>query len=156
MQAAFQGRREFMSKHGLKMRYILLPTVAQLPVFIAFFSTLRAMAREAHLVDGIAAGGVAWFPALHLPDPTGLLPLASVILSVAAIRVNNNMQGMPNLGLSAGGQKVIFGGLSALFNTFALWMPSVSLAAGCRPRVPTRVRGRAWRERCVPPRVRFH
>jgi hypothetical protein len=114
-----------MAERGLLMRWILLPTLVQLPVFVSFFGVLRQMAKEGHLLQGLAAGGTAWIPALHLPDPTGALPLLSAVLSAAAIKANNNMQGMTQLGLTPGGQKLVFGVLSVAFNLIALSMPGV-------------------------------
>ena len=124
LRRIFADRKNFMSKNKLQMRWVVLPSLVQIPVFIAFFGTLRTMAREAHLLPGMLEGGTAWFPLLYLPDPTGILPLLSAILSVLAIRINNNMQGIPQLDLTPGGQKLIFGGLSVIFNLFTLSLPA--------------------------------
>lgn len=95
-----------------------------MPLFITLFTVLRTYAREAHLIPGFASGGTAWFTALHLPDPTGTLPILSACLSIASIAANNNMQGIPQLDLTPGGQRVLFGSLSAFFSVATLWMPA--------------------------------
>jgi hypothetical protein len=95
-----------------------------MPIFITLFTVLRTYAREAHLIEGVATGGTAWFPALHLPDPTGVLPIVSAVLSISSIAVNNNMQGIPQLELTPGGQRVLFGSLSGFFNLLTIFMPA--------------------------------
>lgn len=124
LRRIFADRKNFMAKHGLQMRWVILPSLIQLPIFIAFFGTLRTMAKEAHLLPGMLEGGTAWFPLLYLPDPTGALPVLSAVLSALAIRINNNMQGIPQLDLTPGGQKLVFAGLSVIFNLFTLSLPA--------------------------------
>jgi hypothetical protein len=137
MRRAMLERRAFMARHGLLMRYVMLPALVQLPVFVTFFSTLRQLAREAHLAPlqglaGGAASGVAggppssalWLTALHLPDPTFALPVLSAALSALAIRINQNLQGVPQLDLTPGGQKVLFGALSVVFTLATALLPA--------------------------------
>jgi len=105
----------------------MLPALVQLPIFVTFFSTLRQAAYEAHLtpMHGLATGdGLLWISALHLPDPTFTLPLISSALSVVAIMINRNLQGAPQVDLTPGGQKLLFGALSVVFNLFAGWLPA--------------------------------
>jgi YidC/Oxa1 family membrane protein insertase len=127
MRRVMLERREFMAKHGLLMRYVMLPALVQLPIFVTFFSTLRQAAYEAHLppMHGLATGdGLLWISALHLPDPTFTLPLISSALSAAAIVINRNLQGAPQLDLTPGGQKILFGALSVVFNLATGWLPA--------------------------------
>jgi hypothetical protein len=118
MRRAFADRGAFMRRHGLLMRYVMLPALVQLPVFVTFFSTLRQLAREAHLppLQGAATEPFLHLASLHLPDPTFAIPLASAALAAAAIGINRNLQGAPQLDLTAGGQRLLFGSLSVVFN----------------------------------------
>lgn len=117
-------RREYMKKNGLKMRYVFLPMLVQVPIFISVFRALRTFASEAHLVPGFSTGGTAWFPALHLPDPTGIIPITGIAFAVSSIVYNNNIQGIPQAGLTPGGQKVLFGGMAGLFGLVSLAFPA--------------------------------
>ena len=127
MRRVMLERREFMAKHGLLLRYVMLPALVQLPIFVTFFSTLRQAAYEAHLppMHGLATGdGLMWISALHLPDPTFTLPMISSALSAVAIMINRNLQGAPQLDLTPGGQKLLFGALSIVFNLATGWLPA--------------------------------
>jgi len=66
-------RRNYMKRHGLRMSYILVPTIAQLVVGVSFFWALRRLAAEAHLLPGFLEGGVASFTQLYAPDAFVLL-----------------------------------------------------------------------------------
>lgn len=116
-------QRLFMKERGIRMRDIFLPLLVQTPLFISSFIALRTFAREAHLVPGFMDGGMLWFTALHLPDPYGLIPLTSVAMSSLAIALNPNITGMPQQGLTRGGQRLLFMTLSTLFQAVTLWMP---------------------------------
>lgn len=124
MRSVMAERKAYMQKNGLKMRYVFLPMLVQVPIFISVFRALRTFASEAHLVPGFANGGTAWFPALHLPDPTGIIPITGVALAVGSIAFNNNVQGIPQAGLTPGGQKVLFGGMAGLFGLISLAFPA--------------------------------
>ena len=126
----------FMATKDLSLaKNIVAPAVAQLVIFASFFTGLRKLAEEAHLVPGLAAQQACegtWLLALHLPDPTYALPIASAILSAAAIAANPNMAGVPQAELTPGGQKVIFGSMATLFNLAACTFPSVRVGdAAC-------------------------
>jgi membrane protein insertase Oxa1/YidC/SpoIIIJ len=119
----------FMAAKDLSLvKNLLFPAVAQLVVFGSFFTGLRKLSAEAHLVPGLAtqeAVSGSWLLALHLPDPTFVLPIATSVLTVVAIVANPNMAGIPSADLTPGGQKVVFGGLATVFNAISCYFPSV-------------------------------
>ena len=119
----------FMASKDMNLlKNIVAPALAQVVVFASFFTGLRRLGAEAHLVPGLgSAQAVAgtWLAALHLPDPTLALPIVSALLSAAAIAANPNMAGVPQAELTPGGQKVVFGAMSTLFNLAAAAFPSV-------------------------------
>ena len=107
---------------------IVAPLFIQLVTFASFFTGLRKLAEQAHLVPGLGTAQAVegtWLLALHLPDPLFVLPVASAALSVAAIAANPNMAGIPQAELTAGGQKVVFGAFATLFNLASAVFPSV-------------------------------
>ena len=110
---------------------MVLPTFCNIVLAGSYFTGLRKMAVQGHTIPGLlepSATAGWWLTGLHLPDPTYILPATSIAFSVAAIYATNNIQGYPQLGLSAGGQKLLFSSLSGLFNLLALSFPSVRLS----------------------------
>jgi len=107
---------------------MVLPTICNILLAGSFFTGLRKLALQAHTIPGLlepSATSGWWLKALHLPDPTYILPASSIVFSIAAIYATNNIQGYPQADLSPGGQKLIFASLSGLFNIVALNFPAV-------------------------------
>jgi len=119
----------FMASKDMNLlKNIAAPALAQIVLFASFFTGLRRLGAEAHLVPGLGgAQAVAgtWLTALHLPDPTFALPALSALLSAASIAANPSMSGVPQAELTPGGQKLVFAGMSTVFSLFACSFPSV-------------------------------
>lgn len=60
--------------------------VAQFPIFITFFITMRRMAAN---VESFQWGGILWFSDLTLADPTYVLPVLSAIFVLISIEVSD-------------------------------------------------------------------
>ena len=103
----------------------------QMPLYVASFFAVKRLARDAHLVPGFATGGSSWFTALHIPDPTFTLPIASLFMSWLSIWTNPNVVGIPQAELSAAGQRLLFTVLGGVFSVVAMKMPAVSSSESC-------------------------
>lgn len=67
---------EYYQKHDIKLFRNMMMPMAQLPVFLSWFTGLRGMA---HLpVESLATGGLLWFKDLTVPDPIFLLPVLTM------------------------------------------------------------------------------
>jgi hypothetical protein len=80
------------------------------------------MARQAHLFPEFTLGGPEFAQFLHIPDPTYTLPMAAVVLGIASTFTNLSTNGLPQYGLTAGGQRLLVssivvatGGIGAFF-----------------------------------------
>jgi len=118
--------------NGMLYRYMVLPIVVQFPLFLSLFSALRALAAQAHLLPGagepltyLAPLGLSAPLYLHLPDPYFLLPALGAGLSISALAINNNVQGIPQAGLTPRGMKLGFSLFTGLFSIFAGYFPAV-------------------------------
>lgn len=60
-------------RKGIKPIRAFLAPMAQMPVFVTFFLTLRRMA--GHPVESLKNGGLFWFEDLSMPDPFYALPI---------------------------------------------------------------------------------
>lgn len=119
--------RAFMKAKQLPSPFTFVRNILiQIPVFVGTFFAIRRLTRDAHLVPDFADGGAAWFTALHIPDPTYAIPLASLAFSCLSIWTNPNVVGIPQAELSANGQRLLFTLLGGVFSIVALKMPAVS------------------------------
>lgn len=129
-QALVKEYFTFMKSVGVNLfSGMMIPTFINVVIAGSYFTGLRKMAMQAHTIPGMLAPEATagtFLTALHLPDPTFILPAASVVFSVGAIYATSNIQGYPQAGLTPGGQKLIFGTLSTLFNAVAISFPAVS------------------------------
>ena len=126
-EAAMQ-RVAYVRKHQVQVWRIFAPFVFQMPIFIGLFSACRRFAIEAALFPGMLTGGTAWFTALHVPDPHGILlaglPLLSAAFAGGSVLLNNNINGMPNFNLSPAGQRLFFFCLSTFFSLATVGLPA--------------------------------
>ncbi|KAK9810108.1 hypothetical protein WJX72_005000 [[Myrmecia] bisecta] len=81
------------SKYNCNPLKSLASIAVQAPVFIGFFSALRAMA--AHKVPSMTEGGMLWFSDLTLADPYYALPIISSLVFLTTIELGaaDGMQG---------------------------------------------------------------
>lgn len=128
MTAAAMERVAYAKKHGLQFYKMFLPIVLQIPIFISLFGAMRQFGYEAHLWDGFLTGGTAWFPYLHVPDPRGVfgggLPALSAGLAGVSMLLNNNLQGIPQMGLTVPGQRLFFFTMSVGFALLTTTLPA--------------------------------
>ena len=124
---ASRERVAYARLHKLQMYRVFAPLLLQTPIFIGLFTATRKFASEAHLFPGFVTGGAAWFPLLHMPDPAGMmggLPFFAGATSVAAVLTAVNLTGMPQLSLTAPGQRLLFATLAAAFAPVAANFPA--------------------------------
>lgn len=76
----------FMKKKGLNPFKNMVVPLAQTPIFISFFWSLREMANLP--VQSLQTGGLFWFMDLTVPDQFYLLPIMTSITLWATIEVN--------------------------------------------------------------------
>eukprot|EP00887_Chlorella_sp_A99_P001430 scaffold8.g1430.t1 len=79
------------AKHGANPLKSLGGIFLQAPIFIGFFSALRAFA--AHKVPSFAEGGLLWFTDLSLADPYYLLPVIAGLSTLLTVELGA-MDGM--------------------------------------------------------------
>mmetsp|Transcript_12600 Transcript_12600/g.24433 ORF Transcript_12600/g.24433 Transcript_12600/m.24433 type:complete len:441 (-) Transcript_12600:46-1368(-) len=81
-------RKEMVSiqqKHGVKVWTSILPALAQIPVFLTMFWTLRDMASD---YPSFQDGGTLWFTNLAETDPTYGLPILCATTFIAMTELN--------------------------------------------------------------------
>lgn len=94
--AEYQGRVQAVwSKYGANPLKSLAGIFVQMPIFIGFFSALRAFA--AHKVPSLTEGGALWFTDLTLPDPYYIMPVLAGLSMLATVELGalDGMQGQP-------------------------------------------------------------
>lgn len=137
MREVVAAYRAFMKEKDINPFAFIKPMLIQMPIFIGAFTGLRRFARDAHLTPGFMDGGIGPFVALHLPDPSFVLPLTSFALSAAAIWANPATTGIASAELTPNGQRLLFSTLSGVFMLAALSWPAVrcsSLSRAAPPR----------------------
>jgi YidC/Oxa1 family membrane protein insertase len=67
--------QEAMAKSNQSMTATLIPMLVQMPVFMSFFLTLRAMTN--YPVPSMTQEGLFWFQNLTVPDPYYILPIVT-------------------------------------------------------------------------------
>ena len=118
----------FLARNGLEIvSGMLAPVVSQAFVFISMFSALRWLITDAALVPGFLAPA-PWL--LTAPDPTFALPLLATAATAVSVAINPNIVGMPDRGLSAAGQKLVFAGMAVAFSSVTALFPAVG-GGGC-------------------------
>ncbi|GBG25931.1 Mitochondrial inner membrane protein OXA1 [Hondaea fermentalgiana] len=75
-----QQMMNIQARHGVKVWTSILPALAQLPIFLTMFWTLRDMAAA---YPSFAHGGTLWFPNLAEADPTYGLPIVTALSFIA-------------------------------------------------------------------------
>lgn len=73
-------------KHGVNPFTAMLAPMAQAPVFITFFLTLRRMAN--YPVESLKDGGLYWFTDLSLPDPYVAMPIFCCLSLWATLEIS--------------------------------------------------------------------
>jgi YidC/Oxa1 family membrane protein insertase len=76
--------QDLQRKHGVNVFGTLLGPLAQIPIFLTMFWTLRHMA-EAY--PSFHHGGVLWFPDLAVPDATYGLPILTSLSFLAMVEL---------------------------------------------------------------------
>ncbi|XP_054160946.1 mitochondrial inner membrane protein OXA1L-like [Oppia nitens] len=104
--------QDLMKKNGINPLKNMLVPMAQAPVFITFFMTLRRMARLP--VESLKLGGMMWFVDLTVPDPLHILPIITSVSLWAALE----------LGVESGVSK---SAQSAVIKTFMRVVPCITL-----------------------------
>jgi len=133
MQAAVSAEAKAEAAKAMRAYYLqhkinpvaMLKPLLQLPVLLGAFWAIQRYARDAHLVPGFMDGGVLWLGALHLADPTGAVPVATMLLSVASVWANPNVQGFPQADLTPRGMRLLFSTLAGGFSYFTFFFPAV-------------------------------
>ena len=115
----------FMKRNKISFLAAFAPLL-QIPFLIGMFWAVQRFARDAHLLDGFMDGGAAWFPALCAPDPTFVIPIAGVAMSIASVWTNPAVNGIPQAELTPRGQRILFTSLATLFSWVAFTFPAVS------------------------------
>jgi YidC/Oxa1 family membrane protein insertase len=80
---------EFMRREGVNPMKAMLGVVAQAPIFMLFYFTLREMAEKGF--DGLSTGGTLWFTNLTIPDPYYILPVLTASAFILTIEVCSTM-----------------------------------------------------------------
>lgn len=73
-------------RHNINPIKSMLAPLAQLPVFLTFFLTLRRCAD--YPVESFKTGGLAWFSDLSIPDPYLALPLITSLTLWATLEIS--------------------------------------------------------------------
>jgi len=84
--------QNLQQKYGVKIWHPLLMPLAQIPIFLTMFWTLRNMAQD---YPSMQTGGTLWFENLSVPDPTYGLPIicASSFVLLVEIGTGETPQG---------------------------------------------------------------
>ncbi|XP_048765403.1 mitochondrial inner membrane protein OXA1L-like [Ostrea edulis] len=77
--------KEYQKKHGIQTYKLLVPMVAQIPIFISMFFGIREMATFP--LESMKTGGILWFTDLTVTDPYLGLPLLTSATIVAIVKV---------------------------------------------------------------------
>ena len=74
-QAKYAGQLQaLLAKHKVAPWRTMVSAIAQIPVWMTFFFTLRGMLGRTNDVAGFDTGGLLWFPDLTAADPYYVLP----------------------------------------------------------------------------------
>jgi membrane protein insertase Oxa1/YidC/SpoIIIJ len=125
---AIADYRVFMANKNLNVfSGMLIPIITQAFVFISMFSSIRWLISDAALIPGFMEGGKGLGLALlTVPDPSFVIPGVAAVMTAASVWFNPNIAGMPDRGLSAGGHRLAFTGLSTLISAISCFFPAVS------------------------------
>jgi 60Kd inner membrane protein len=149
VEASLQMRK-FMRDHKVNPLRMLVAPLLNLPLSLFYFWALQSLCADAEKVEGFANGGTLWFEQLGAPDPYGLIPLASTVLTLSSIQLSASLQTQDQslFGWSAGavrnfmrGSTVVFGvvaasfpaGLTLSFASTALVMLTTNALSRTRP-----------------------
>lgn len=83
--------QQAMLKTNHSMTASMIPMLCQMPLFVSFFLTLRAM--TSYPVDGMQTEGLFWFKDLTLSDPYYALPIltSSTLFVILKIGIEYGM-----------------------------------------------------------------
>ncbi|XP_012280584.1 mitochondrial inner membrane protein OXA1L [Orussus abietinus] len=87
----------FMNEKKINPVMNMLPSIAQIPVFLSIFTALRGM-QEAP-VESMRQGGLWWFPDLTVPDPYYILPVITSVTLWITIEVGVDTARLETLGM---------------------------------------------------------
>ncbi|GBP27129.1 Mitochondrial inner membrane protein OXA1L [Eumeta japonica] len=129
LEAARYGQEMvlFMKEKGLNPIKNMLPPLAQAPIFISFFISLRQMANCP--VESLSTGGLYWFADLTVPDQFFILPIitSATLWATIELGVDGGRLDAQNMKL----MKYVLRALPVVMFPFTINFPGVILVYWC-------------------------